>query len=165
MELPPLPINITLNQERNRAILHINCQSDATATRWIGNKEEASTQAEKVWLGKLGCLLKLHGDIEGQWLYPLAETTINILPHPDLFNDPWAYSLSNFPQGYKLFSVERETQGDDHSRKDHYLFGMFFFSSTSNVLLISSVQVENTSTGLHKNSTLIYTGYLTMPEG
>ncbi|KAF9788031.1 hypothetical protein BJ322DRAFT_600464 [Thelephora terrestris] len=105
MELPPLPINITHNQEGNGAILHINCQSDATTTRWMDNREEASIGAQKVWLGKLGCLLKLHGSIEYA------------------FNDPWAYSISNFPQGYKLFSVERETQGDDLSRKDHYLCG------------------------------------------
>jgi hypothetical protein len=127
MELPPLPINITHNQEGNGAILHINCQSDATATRWMDNREEASIGAQKVWLGKLGCLLKLHGSIECQWLQPTAATIMNMPPNSDAFNDPWAYSISNFPQGYKLFSVERETQGDDLSRKDHYLCGMFIF--------------------------------------
>jgi len=69
------------------------------------NRDEASTQAEKVWLGKLGCLLKLHGNIDYTFI------------------DPWAYSLSGFPQGYKLFSVERKTQGNGLSRKDHYLYG------------------------------------------
>ncbi|KAF9790947.1 hypothetical protein BJ322DRAFT_1216507 [Thelephora terrestris] len=105
MESPPLPMNITLNQEGNGAILHINCQSDGTKTRWVNNREEASTQAEKVWLGKLGCLLKLHGNIEY------------------IFIDAWAYRISSFPKGYKLFSVERKIQGSDLSRKDHYLYG------------------------------------------
>ena len=93
----------------------------------MDNRDEASTQAEKVWLGKLGCLLKLHGKIECQWLHPSMEPTTNMSPHPDEFNDPWDYSISSFPQGYKLFSVERETQGNELSRKDHYLYGMFIF--------------------------------------
>lgn len=80
----------------------MNCDSDARPTRWMRNHEEADNQAKNIWLGKLGCLLKLHGNIEY------------------MFNDPWAYRISDFPRNYKLFSVGR---GGKSSRKDHYLCG------------------------------------------
>jgi len=64
MELPPLPIPVTLNQTGTGAILHINCQSDGQVARWMVDKEESDGWAKQVWLGKLGCLLKLHGNIK-----------------------------------------------------------------------------------------------------
>ena len=88
------------------------------------DKEEASTQAKNLWLGKLGCLLKLHGGIECQWSHSSMETNTNMQRPPDTFNDPWDYRISDFPENYKLFSVERQAQGENPPRKDHYLCGM-----------------------------------------
>ena len=126
--MEPLPINVSLNQEANGAIFHINCESDGKMERWIEGGEEASTQAKNLWLGKLGCLLKFHGDIECQWLYSSMETDTNVQLPPDIFHDPWAYKISDFPKNYKLF-VEQQAQGGNPSRKDYYLYGMPFLSS------------------------------------
>ena len=54
----------TVNQERTGVILHLNCQSDGTDTRWIEDGREGSEQAKKEWLSKLGCMLKFNKDIE-----------------------------------------------------------------------------------------------------
>lgn len=102
MESPPFPINITLNKEGDGAILHANPKSDARASRWAVDYEESTSQAKQGWLWKLGCLLKLHGNIEY------------------IFYDPWAYSLADFPKNYKLFSAGRR---DGPLRMDHYLYG------------------------------------------
>ena len=126
MEILPLHINVMHNQDGNGAILHIDCQSDGKVERWMED-EEASTQAKNLWLGKLGCLLKLHGNIECQWLHSSMKTNTNTSLPPDTFNDPWAYRISDFPEHYKLFAVERQVQGGNHPRKDHYLCGKFFF--------------------------------------
>lgn len=63
----PLPIDVTLNQEETKAILHINCKSDGKRARWYEDKEEGREWAKRSWLGKLGCLLKVHGNIKCQW--------------------------------------------------------------------------------------------------
>ena len=62
-------ISVTHNQQRDGAILQIDCQSDGKAERWMRNGEEAGTQGKNLWLGKLGCLLKLHQSVEGEWPY------------------------------------------------------------------------------------------------
>jgi len=128
MELPPLPINVTINQAGTKAILHINCQSDGKVARWIEDKGEGDAWAKQVWLGKLGCLLKLYGNIECQWPHLSMEPNINTTLILDKFNNPWAYTISDFPENYKLFAVERQVaQGENHPRKDYYLCGMVFF--------------------------------------
>jgi len=99
------PITVTHNQERSGAILHINCQSDGSMTKWPQGKEEEHRDAQKSWLVKLGCMLKVYQGIKYK------------------FNDPWKYALSNFPEGYKLFAVERREQGGNQPRKDYYLCG------------------------------------------
>jgi len=124
MELPPLPIDVTTNQEGNGAIFHIDCQSDGKAERWIEDEEEVSTQAENLWLGKLGCMLKVHGRIKCEWPCLSIETDTNVVPPPDKFNNPWAYRISTFPANYKLFAVARKADGDNFPRKDYYLYGM-----------------------------------------
>ena len=129
MEPPPLPIDVTPNQEGNGAILHIDCPSDGKAERWMENEEEVSTQTENSWLGKLGCLLKVHGHIECQWLYLSIRTDTNMLSPPDIYSNPWAYRISAFPSNYKLFAVARPAKGDNPPRKDHYLCGMSLLSS------------------------------------
>ena len=131
MESSPLLIDVTLNQEGDGAILHINCQSDGKAERWLEDGEEGGIQAKNVWLGKLGCLLKLHGGIECQWPCWLMESDTNILSHPDKFNDPWAYRISTFPTNYKLFGVARPAKGENPPTKDHYLCGISFSSFLS----------------------------------
>lgn len=88
--------------------------------------EEANTQAKQVWLWKLGCLLKIHGNIECQSLHCSMENNITIPLHIDKFNNPWHYKLSDFPKDYKLFAVARPPKGDIQ-RKDYYLCGMFYF--------------------------------------
>jgi len=127
MELPPLPISVTLNQKSTGAILHINCQSDGKATREREDREEGHLQAKQTWLGKLGCLLKIYGEIECQWLHSSMESDTNISLLPDTFNDPWAYSISDFPEHYKFFAVERRAKGNDPPRKDYYLCGTVSF--------------------------------------
>jgi len=104
MESTPLPIEVTPSHDGTGAILHVNFPSDGTSERWMEG-EEASTQAKQAWLWKLGCLLKIHGNIEYT------------------FNNPWKYMLSDFPEGYKLFAVARPPQGDNPQRKDNYLSG------------------------------------------
>ena len=99
--------------------------------RWMEGKEEGSEGAKQVWLSKLGCLLKLHGNIKCQWpCSPMGPNTKLLLP-PDMFKDPWAYRIADFPEGYKLFEVERQAKGNDPPTKDHYLCGIFisFFLS------------------------------------
>ena len=123
MESQPFQINITLNQEGNGALLHANPKSDARASRWPMGYEEAESQAKQVWLGKLGCLLKLHGNIKCQWSSSPRGTNTNIQHCSDTFNDPWAYKISDFPENYKLFSAGRR---GSPLRMDHYLHGMFF---------------------------------------
>jgi len=87
--------------------------------------EEDTAQAKEGWLWKLGCLLKLHGNIECQWPHPLGEANTNSLLPSDMFNDPWAYKISGFPDNYKLFAVERKAGQDGSIRRDYYLCGMF----------------------------------------
>ena len=164
MESPPLPINATLNQAGDRATLHISCQSDGRVARWMEDKEEGGGWAKQVWLGKLGCLLKLHRDIECQWLHLSMEPNTNTSPLPDILPNPWAYSISDFPQHYKLFSVERKTQRGDPPRKDYYLCGMILFFLCVTLLTIS-FQVGAISTDLLKNSTPTSTGYLVILKG
>jgi hypothetical protein len=122
----PLHVNATHNEQNDRAILHINCKSDGRMERWRGDGEEASPQTKRTWLGKLGCMLKIHGNIECQWPHSSMETNIIIQLPPDTFNDPWAYRISDFPENYKLFAVGRQTQVENHPRKDYYLRGMSF---------------------------------------
>jgi len=121
---PSLHFEATLNQEETGAILHINCQSDGKRAKWSKDKEEGSEQAKRVWLGKLGCLLKVHGNITCQCQFhsPVRTNTNLVLP-PDIFNDPWSYRIADFPANYKLFVKERQTEGDNHPQKDHYLCG------------------------------------------
>ena len=126
METPPLLINVTHNQQGSGAILHINCPSDGRVEGWMVSREEANTQTKNLWFGKLGCLLKLHGGIECKWPYSSIETDTNMQHPPDIFNDPWDYKISDFPEGYKLFSVERQAQGENTPHKDYYLCGMSF---------------------------------------
>ena len=129
MEGPPLHINVTHNPQENRAILHIDCQSDGKVERWMKDREEAREEAKNVWLGKLGCLLKIHGRIKCQWPHSSVETNTNMPLPPDTFNDPWAYRVSDFPENYKLFAAERQAQGENPPRKDYYLCGMSFPST------------------------------------
>ena len=74
----PLHIEVTLNNEETGAILHINCQSDGKRARWsnLKDKEEGSEQAKRGWLGKLGCLLKVHGNITCEWFH----STVGLTP-------------------------------------------------------------------------------------
>ena len=123
----PLPVNITLNQEGNQAILHINCQSDGNKGKWMKNKEESSEQAKRVWLGKLGCQLVIHQEVECQWFYSSVELNTEMLLSTDILNNPWDYKIADFPKNYKLFVVERKAEGKKPPRTDHYLCGMFFF--------------------------------------
>lgn len=116
-------ITVTLNQERSGAILHINCQSDGNVEMSPTNQEEGNTDAQKLWLGKLGCMLKIHQGIECQWPHSLKEANTN-MSFLDEFNDPWMYALSNFPEGYKFYGEERQAQGENPPRKDYYLCGM-----------------------------------------
>jgi hypothetical protein len=46
-----------------------------------------------------------------------------------MFSDPWAYSISNFPNNYKLFAVDYQREGDTPPRRDYYLCGMLPFLS------------------------------------
>jgi len=96
--------------------------------RWMGDGEESGGRQKQDWCLKLGVLLKLHGKINCQWPYPPVELNTNPSGSLDAFGHPWAYKISDFPSGYKLFSVERQAKGNDPPRKDHYLCGMFFFS-------------------------------------
>ena len=114
-----LSIATTLTQEGNGAILHISCRSDGKVERWRGRGEEASSGQKQEWLVKLGALLKLHGKINCQF-------NANLSLSSDIFSHPWAYRIADFPNGYKLFAVERKAKGDKLLRKDCYLRGMFF---------------------------------------
>ena len=92
--------------------------------------EEESREQKQVWLVKLGCLLKLHGNIkEGEWFDLLLEPNVGLILPPDMFGDPWAYRISDFPMNYKLFTVKRQPKGDSPPMRDGYLCGMsaFFF--------------------------------------
>ena len=124
MESPPLVIEVTPNHEGTGAILHVNSLSDGSSKRWMEG-EEASAQAKQGWLWKLGCLLKIHGNIECQCPHCSMENPTAKPLHADAFSNPWCYMLSDFPEGYKLFAVARPPQGDNQ-RKDYYLFGMFY---------------------------------------
>jgi len=158
MKYPPLPINVTLNQDGDGAILHINCQSDGKKERWPEDKEEGSTQAKDLWLGKLGCLLKWHGDIECQWPHLSVEADTDVPSYPDKFNDPWAYRISTFPINYKLFAVARPAQGEDPPRKDHYLLGkssFFLVCATSLTALFRWAPQVQISTGVLSPPTMV----------
>jgi hypothetical protein len=126
---PPLLINAIPNHNGTGAILHINFPSDGKEGRWMEDEEESDAQAKQQWLRKLGCLLKIHGNIECQCLWPhLPVNTTTTRPlHPDTFNNPWKYTISDFPEGYQLFSVERETRREGGPRRDHYLCGVYFY--------------------------------------
>jgi len=91
------------------------------------DKGEGDAWAKQVWLGKLGCLLKLYRNIECQWPHSSMEPNTNMPLPPDKFNDPWAYMISDFPENYKLFAVERQAQGENPPRKDYYLCGTTLF--------------------------------------
>ena len=123
MKPPPLHIDVTPNQEETGAMLHINCPSDGRRARWSEVKEEGSEQAKRIWLGKLGCLLKVHGHITCQWFLSPVGTNTNLSLPLDVFNDPWSYRIANFPENYKLFVKERQAEGNNHPQKDHYLYG------------------------------------------
>lgn len=97
------------------------------------DRQEAGTQAKNLWLWKLGCLLKIHGNIECQWPYSSMEADTNMQYPPDTFNDPWDYKISDFPEGYKLFSMERQIQGENPPQKDYYLCGMSFLLNVHNL--------------------------------
>jgi hypothetical protein len=165
MEIPPLHMNITLNQEGNGAIFHINCQSDGERTKWKEDKEEAGENALGDWLNTLGCLLKIHGTTDCQWPYSSVEPDTNLLLAPDMFSDPWVYSISNFPKNYKLFTLERKRVGDSPPKKDHYLYGMFlsFFCVQPDQLFL--FQVGRIDTGPPKSIIHICIGYSIMLEG
>jgi hypothetical protein len=131
-------------------------------------EEESSKQAKQVWLGKLGCMLKLHANIEGQWVYTSMEPNINLSLHPDpfMFSNPWAYTIPEFPKNYKLFAVERATEGGDLPRKDHYLCGIvLFFLSSVYYLTNHSFQVGLKTIDHHRNSIHTCTGYSTVLRG
>lgn len=125
IELPPLTIEVSPSHNRAGAIFHVNCPSDGSSQRWV-EREEASTQAKQGWLWKLGCLLKVHGNIECQNLQHLMGNTTHLPFHSDKFNNPWDYTLSDFPTGYKLFAVARSSTNDNPQRKDYYLCGMCY---------------------------------------
>ena len=151
------PITVTHNQEKSGAILHINCQSDGSMTRWTQGKEEAPRNAQKLWLAKLGCMLKVYQGIKCQWPHSLKETNTN-MSFLDEFNDPWEYALSTFPEGYKLFAVERQKQGGSPPRKDYYLYGMCLPSSISATSLITPSRWKEQiqiSTGILSSCTLV----------
>lgn len=126
IESPPLKIEVTPSLDKTGAIFHINCQSDGSSQRWTGG-EEASTQAKQSWLWKLGCLLKIHGNIQCQNPQCSMGNTTALPLHSDQFNNPWDYKLSDFPAGYKLFAVARPSTNDNPQRKDYYLHGICFF--------------------------------------
>ena len=125
---PQLNIDITLDQEQERAIFHINCQSDGKMERWMEGREEASWEIRLGWFVKLGCLLKLYGNVNCQWPYPPEEHSSSLSLPSDIFGNPWAYRIAAFPRDYNLFAVERQAKGDDPPRKDYYLCGMFLHS-------------------------------------
>ena len=129
MEPQHLNIDTTLNQERNGAVLHINCQSDGKPRRWMEVGEEASWEQKMSWLVKLGCLLKLHGRVNCQWPHLSMEHDTSLSLPSDIFGHPWAYRIADFPRDYKLFVVERQAKGNDPPTKDCYLCGMFFLLS------------------------------------
>ena len=166
---PPPYIEVSLNQEETEAILYINCQSDGKSTRWSKVKEEGSEQAKRVWLGKLGCLLKVHGNITCKWFYSPVGTSTDLLLSPDIFNNPWSYRIADFPENYKLFVKERQTEGNSYPQKDHYLCGGSLpFPNPPllcTTLLTISFQVESVIIGRPKNSIHIYIGYLRMLKG
>ena len=139
MEQLPPPFNVSLSHKGTRAIIHINninCQSDGEAARWIEDKEESSEQAKQFWLVRLGCLLKIHKDIECQLSYSSTEPNTKILLPPATLDNPWMHKIADFPQNYKLFAVKRRQTGRGSSpREDHYLCGVFFFLfSTHNLI-------------------------------
>lgn len=87
------------------------------------------------------------------------------MPHPpDILNDPWAYTISDFPENYKLFAVERQVQGNSPPRKDYYLCGVPLPSSMYN-LTDNSFQVGNINIDHHENFIPTYIGYLMMLGG
>ena len=49
----------------------------------------------------------------------------NSPPLPDIFGDPWAYRIADFPKNYKLFVIRRQKEGENHPREDYYLCGGF----------------------------------------
>lgn len=126
MESQPLTVDVTLSQNGKGAIFHVNCPSDGNHEGWMEG-EEASTQAKQIWLWKLGCMLKIHGNIKCQCLHCSMEITTTIPLHTDSFNNPWCFTLSDFPKGYKLFAVARPSIDVNPQRKDYYLCGMFYF--------------------------------------
>ena len=129
---PSLTIITTLNQKGTGATLHINSQSDGRVGRWMEDAEESGEEQQRTWLVKLGVLLKQHGNIKCQWpYYQQEEPDTYLSPPSNTFNNPWAYRIANFPRGYKLFFVERPTQGDDLPRRDYYLCGIISFSLSS----------------------------------
>jgi hypothetical protein len=130
------PITVSLNQQRSGANLHLNCQSDGSVERWPGDKEEGDMETQKLWLGKLGCMLKAHQRIKCQWPHSCNGTNTNMSFLAE-FNNPWKYALSNFPGGYKLFAVERRVREGSLPRKDYYLCGESLPSPASTTSLLT----------------------------
>jgi hypothetical protein len=124
-ESQSLTIEVSPSLDETGATLQINCPSDGSSQMWMEG-EEASRQAKQGWLCKLGCLLKIHGNIKCQCSQCSTKNTATLPPHTDTFNNPWHYRLSDFPNGYKLFAVARPATDDNHQRKDYYLCGMFY---------------------------------------
>ena len=95
-------------------------------------------------------------------------TNTNLFLPSDTFNNPWSYRIADFPENYKLFVKERQTEGNNYPPKDYYLCGGPPSPPSPlphTTLLTISFQVENMIIGHHKNSIHIYTGYLRMPKG
>lgn len=109
MESQPLTVDVTLSQNGKGAIFHVNCPSDGNHEGWMEG-EEASTQAKQIWLWKLGCMLKIHGNIKCQCQ----------------FTAQW-----KLPQPYHFIQIHSTTHGVSHSQT---------FQKVTNYLLLHALQ-------------------------
>ena len=86
------------------------------------------------YTGKADLVVEVGVHAQDPWQHQMSvsvhcsmEITTTIPLHTDSFNNPWCFTLSDFPKGYKLFAVARPSIDVNPQRKDYYLCGMFYF--------------------------------------